>query len=70
MNIVTDLNGKVIKCYHNGTYYKYLVELVGNLWALLIYSNDDETQIWSSIYLTRKDAVYAYNHWKPEGEER
>lgn len=47
-----------------GEYYKYLCKLTPQLWAVLVYDETDEVQIWESVYLTYKDALYAYNHYE------
>ena len=65
MNIATtDKNIEILKCKCMGDHYKYLVKLTPQIWAVLIYDETDENQIWESVYLTYKDALYAYNHYK------
>lgn len=65
MNIATtDPNIKVLKCRHGEDYYKYLCKLTPSLWAVLVYDETDENQVWECVYFSEKDALYAYNHYK------
>jgi len=64
LNVATnckDIN--VLKCRHLKDYYKYLVQLTPELWAVLVYDDTDENQIWECVYFSYTDALFAYNHY-------
>ncbi len=67
MNVATSCKDiKVLKCRHGKRVYKYLCQLSTNLWALLVYGEDDETLEWDCVYFSYADCLYAYNHYKEE----
>lgn len=69
MNVATSSNHvKVLKCKHLKEYYKYLCKLTSDLWAVLVYDDTDENQIWECVYFSYADALHAYNNFK-KGEE-
>lgn len=70
MNIATTSKHiEILKCHHVHDFYKYLCRLTPTLWAVLVYDETDENQIWESVYFSEKDALYAYNHFKNEEGE-
>ena len=63
MNVVTtDKNIEILKCKCMGDHYKYLCKLTKQLWAVVVYDDTDENQIWECVYFSYKDALYAFNH--------
>lgn len=67
MNIATSSKDvDVLKCRHINDFYKYLCRLTPDLWAVLVYDDTDENQIWECVYFSEKDALFAYNHWDKE----
>ena len=67
MNIATTSKDiEIIKFRHISDYYKYLVKLTADLWAVLVYDSTDENQIWECVYFSEKDATYAFNHWSKD----
>lgn len=69
MNVATTSRHiEILKCRHIKDFYKYLVRLTPELWAVLVYGPDDETLIWECVYFSEKDALYAYNKYKGDDE--
>lgn len=69
MNVAcTSREIEILKCRHIKDIYKYLCKLSKDLWAVLVYDNTDENQIWECVYFSEKDAIYAFNHYKGEEE--
>lgn len=67
LNIVTtDRNIEILKCKCMGDYYKYLCKLTPQIWAVVVYDDTDDNQIWECVYWTYKDALYAFNHYNKD----
>ena len=69
MNVATTSKHiEVLKCKHINGIYKYLCKLSPDLWALLVYGEDDETLIYDNVHFKYNDALYEYNHYD-KGDE-
>lgn len=71
MNIVAvDKHWKVVKCRCCGNYYKYLCKITETMWYVTVYDSDDETLLYAANWMSLNDAIYDYNHYRREGNDR